>query len=378
MPFRATVMKKIFLPLGFAAILAATGCSEDFDVAAPYKQVAVVYGILDAKDTAHYIRIQKAFMDENKSAIDMAKMPDSSYFKDGEIEASLLEMNGSNTVKTISLTRVEMSAEGYPKDQPANNQGFFTTPHYAYKAKEPIKPGATYNLKIVNKTSGETIELQNPLGIINTKESSNLGDFYVAEFQRSDYFINLERTQPASANQFLIRGRTPAFGAMQEGVVRFHYVEKNTATGAQVDKSVDFNFANTESAPNGNPFTFQRPNIDFYTFLADAIGPAPSGIERYMDSCDVFVWAASAELLKYKQINQAQNSGVSSDQIKPIYTNLKGNAIGLLASRAYVVYRNVPLGRQAGQSGTAANYTLDSLRTNPITSALNIRGVSDH
>src|SRR5690348_5076996 len=104
-------MKKIFLPLGFAAIIAATSCSEDFEVAAPYKQVAVVYGILNAKDTAHYIRIQKAFMDEDKSALDMSKVPDSSYFKEGDIEATLIEVNGSNTVKTIPLTRVDMTLE---------------------------------------------------------------------------------------------------------------------------------------------------------------------------------------------------------------------------------------------------------------------------
>lgn len=371
-------MKKIFLPLGFAAIIAATGCSEDFKVAAPYKQVAVVYGILNAKDTAHYIRIQKAFMDEDKSALDMSKVPDSSYFKEGDIEATLIEVNGSNTVKTIPLTRVDMTLEGFPKDQPANRNGFFTTPHYAYKTIETIKSAATYNLKIVNKTNGETIELKSPLGIVNSRESSNTGDFNVYDFQKSDYFINLERTQPVSANQFLLRGAKPLFGVMFEGVMRFNYVEKNTATGQEVDKSVDFNLIYDEDASKNNVFTFQTPNIDFYTFLADAIGPAPSNIERYMDSCDVYVWAGSPELLRYKQVNQVQNSGISGDQIKPLYTNLKGNVVGILASRAYVVYHNVPLGRSAGQSGTPANYTLDSLKVNPITASLNIRGRSDH
>lgn len=375
-------MKKTFLSLGFAAILAATGCSEDFEIAAPYKQVAVVYGILNAKDTAHYIRIQKAFMDEGKSAIDMSKAPDSSYFKESEIEANLLEMSGTNVVKTIPLKRVDMSLEGYPKDQPMNTQGFFTAPHYAYKLQldknDVLKAGVTYNLKVLNKGTGETIELQSPVGIVNTKESPNKGDFYVSDFQKADYFINLERTHPVSANTFLLRGRKPLYGAFFEGVVRFNYVDKNTVTGQQIDKSVDFKFEYIKEKSLDDAFLFQVDNIAFYSFLADAIGPAPTNIERYMDSCDVFVWAASAELLSYKQINQAQNSGINGDQIKPIYTNLKGSAIGLLASRTYAVYRNVPLGRAAGQSGTPANYTLDSIRVNPITAPLNIRGRSDH
>jgi hypothetical protein len=159
-------------------------------------------------------------------------------------------------------------------------------------------------------------------------------------------------------------------------------VDKNTVTGAQVDKSVDYHFSDTTAVPGEN-FILSIPNVNVYSFLADAIGPAPANIERYMDSCDVIVWAGSSELAKYQQINLAQGSGITGDQIKPNYTNLTGskNVLGLVASRTYVMAKNVPLGREASSGGSGnypANYTIDSLRTNPITSSLNIKGRSDH
>src|ERR1044071_7961899 len=80
LPFPIRYNMKRFFLLGLTALIALTGCEKDFEVAAPYKDIMLVYGIIDPLDSAHYIRIQKAFLDENKSAIEMSKIPDSSYF----------------------------------------------------------------------------------------------------------------------------------------------------------------------------------------------------------------------------------------------------------------------------------------------------------
>ncbi|MCC7244082.1 MAG: hypothetical protein IT269_00265, partial [Saprospiraceae bacterium] len=59
------MQKLLFLPL--LALLVAS-CSNDFDVAAPWKEIPVVYGLLSPQDTAHYIRIEKAFLDASEGA----------------------------------------------------------------------------------------------------------------------------------------------------------------------------------------------------------------------------------------------------------------------------------------------------------------------
>jgi hypothetical protein len=92
-------MKKILLSaLGLASVIGVTSCSEDFKIAAPYKNIMVATGLLNMGDTAHYIRIQKAFMDENKSAIDMAKVSDSSFFAPGVLDVSIKEFNLNNSL----------------------------------------------------------------------------------------------------------------------------------------------------------------------------------------------------------------------------------------------------------------------------------------
>ena len=42
-----------------------TGCETDFDTTAPYKDITIVYGLLDSKDSMQYIKINKAFLAEN-------------------------------------------------------------------------------------------------------------------------------------------------------------------------------------------------------------------------------------------------------------------------------------------------------------------------
>jgi hypothetical protein len=42
--------------------LAFTSCETDFELNAEWKDITIVYGILNQNDTAHYIRIQKAFL----------------------------------------------------------------------------------------------------------------------------------------------------------------------------------------------------------------------------------------------------------------------------------------------------------------------------
>ena len=99
-------MKKYFL-VGVSALLALTGCEEDFDVAAPYKDITVVYGIMDKLDTVHYIRVQKAFLDERKSAIDMAKEADSSFYKD--ITVKMQEVSDKGVVVEQVLSRFDLN-----------------------------------------------------------------------------------------------------------------------------------------------------------------------------------------------------------------------------------------------------------------------------
>ena len=89
-------MKKIL----FAVISAITvfGCKTDFPVNAPYKPIMVIYGLLNANADTQFVRIQKAFQNENIDALIVAGNADSIYYDD-RLQVFLL----SNLNKTDSI-----------------------------------------------------------------------------------------------------------------------------------------------------------------------------------------------------------------------------------------------------------------------------------
>jgi hypothetical protein len=350
-------MKKHFLPL-IAALIFLGSCKEDFEVSAPYKDITVVYGILNKKDIAHYIRIEKAFLDEKKSAIDMSKVPDSSFYNN--LTVTMQEVKGS-TLTTIPLDLVDLdTVKGYEKQAGE----FFTSPNWAYKFTNTLSADANYRLLIKNNNTGRT-DSSELLGIVNSDSiRSTPGNFYLndSRIYSSSYVIEFARTNDAYKYQLF--GNTPKNGKLLEGHIIFNYIDSNVITGVLVKKSLDYLFATDTREPN-TQFTLEVQNKLIYSFLIDAMGSAPANIVRLMDSCDLLIYSGSYELYKYQQTVSGQNAGLTGEQIKPSYTNMKGtNSLGLLGSRAYVRYTNIGI----------EGITLDSLKANPLTKPLNIKG----
>lgn len=366
---------KNLLIVSFLAVAAITGfssCSEDFEVTAPYRQVTVVYGILDAKDSSHYIRIQKAFLDENKSAIEMAKDADSSFYKN--LDVTLLEYNQARTqvLKTTSLYRVDLNNEGYQKDHAETEQQFFSDVNYAYKFTNndlQLNPQNWYQLLIKNKDTDRT-DSSELIGIVNPDSVKEDHGFFVNQFTLANFKVSFPRT--TSSSIFKLNVLLPKNSRMLEGYIRFHYVDKNAITGQQTDKHVDYRFdTEVASTPEqvGYNFELSTQNSAIYGFLNAAIGPPGANIERYMDSCDLIIYAASPEILFFNQINLGQSGGITGDNIQPTYTNFKNeDVIGVIGSRAKRTYFNAAID----------DVTLDSLKANAATAPLNIRGRSDH
>lgn len=323
-------------------------CSEDFKVAAPYKNITLVYGLLNMDDSAHYIRIQKAFLDENKSAVVMAKEPDSSYYKN--LIVVMKEIVGSAVVNTISLSKVDLTDEGYTKDTGT----FFTSPNYAYKFKTTLNPDNRYRLVITNPDLGFTDSAD--IKVVNSKD--------LAPLIASNFTVEFSKMK---TNKFSIYCRVPTDAKYLEAKIKFRWVDKDINTGVETDHAADFLMA---SMPiTNNAFNIEKNNMEMYSFLKESMRTAPANIERYIDSCDITFAIGGQELYDYIIVTNSQSGGLTGDQIKPTFTNIKGKDVyGLFSSRGVRVYKNLPI------SGA----TIDSLRVNPITSDLGIVGRATH
>ena len=72
-------MKKILI-FAISALL-FTACDNELELIEDWKDIPIVYAILDPADTAHYIRVEKAFVDNEISGFELAGNPDSIYYE---------------------------------------------------------------------------------------------------------------------------------------------------------------------------------------------------------------------------------------------------------------------------------------------------------
>lgn len=313
-----------------------THCSEKFNIAAPYKDITVVFGFLDQNDTAHYIRIQKAFLDDKKSAITMAKTADSSFYKSLHVIIKRLDMNfNMSLIDTIALIRVDLNAEGYQK-QPGM---FFDAPNYAYKFKGKLNSNYIYRLVITNTLTGVVDSAETPI----ISEDSTI--FSVQKLDddnpitnKIDFSSTIEGRMLDLSGSYIqpnynYNGSTLPVGIAQM-VIRFNWADSNNSTFKHDPKYFDYDLGFGAIAPNGS-IDFKVKNTQLFTELATGMNCAPINIYRLLDRCQLFVYLGTQEYNTYLQISYTQGTGLTGSEIEPTYTNIKGaNVLGLFTSRA--------------------------------------------
>ncbi len=365
-------MKRIaFLSVATVLLFLMDSCSTKFDVAAPYKNITVIYGFLDQADTAHYIRIQKAFLDNNKSALTMAQSADSNYYASLNVKIERINLYTNGGIHdTIHLNRVDLTAEGYPKQAGV----FFNSPNYAYKFTGFLDPHYSYRIVVSNSATGEVDSAEAPV-IIDTDpfafnvpflDDSNVNraglTFYRTPVTKADELsLGCTYTLPSSFGTYNFYGQTtPATVAQM--ILRFNWADSNFATQQITYHSSDHDLG-LVGLENGS-FDFTMKNIDVYYAIRTALGVAPANTVRLLNRCTILAYLGTPDYNTYQQIQQAQGTGLTGSEIGPIYTNIKGaNVLGLFTSKGTRV-GNISISRE----------TVDSLIVSPILSEMKIRG----
>jgi hypothetical protein len=356
----SSIMKKIICSVALIiSALSVISCNDKLDIAAPHKDITVVYGMLDIADTAHYIRIQKAFMDENQSAIDMAKVADSNFYK--SLEVTMKELNAAGVVRSIiTLSKVDLEKEGFAKDTGA----FFNTPNFAYKFKYPLTAGNRYRIVIRNTNTGNIDSAETDI----LDNSGAYTVFGLTEWVFSGAQISFSQimSDAGKLRQSEYTAHVPANTGDAQLLLRFNWIDSNIASGTAVRRSADFSgFTFKSSVPNplAANFGLVATNKDIFDFLKATMGTPGTNQYRYMDSCDMLLYVAGVEYRRFKDLNSFKG-GLTADEIKPLYTNIKGkDVMGLLSTRTYAVRYQMTFGTE----------TKDSLSNGSITRDLNIR-----
>lgn len=360
-------MKKIILPVLALLVMALVqSCSENFNVAAPYKPITVIYGLLDRGDTAHYIRIEKAFLDDNKSALNMAKEPDSNFFNNINVRIQRLTFAG-NPVDTIHLTRVDLNAEGYPKDSGT----FYNAPSYAYKFKNLLDPGYIYRIIVTNASSGETDSADAP--VIDNRNST-FYIYYIDDTSSNPQF-EFANTNPNQTMTLAFKYVAPSNftfenltspASVAQVYIRFNWIDSNTSNGSKTYRSYDYDLGFKELSAAF--FTYDVKDVSMYNAIKGGLGAAPANTVRLMDRCQLITYLGTNDFYNYIKVAALQGTGLTGNEIQPTFTNIKGkNVLGLFSSRCV-------------RSGyvTITNNTINALRTASLVSEVKIVGTVYH
>ena len=87
-------MKHTYLFLTACLVYLLTACTPDFRLDAPYKDITIVYGVLDYSLDTNYVKVYKGFQGGSGFALE----PDSIYYK-----KITVVLEDTITKKTISM-----------------------------------------------------------------------------------------------------------------------------------------------------------------------------------------------------------------------------------------------------------------------------------
>lgn len=324
--------------IGLSAILLFFSCENDFDIIEDPKDIPVVYGFISLSDTAQYIRLERAFVDENISALEIAQNPDSLYYENAGVS---LVRNSNNAV--YQLQRVDGNLEGYVRESGV----FAQSPNYLYKihsSEIDLVGGETYTLRIERGDNFQVIEAMTVLLNNSSIKTPNPINAVTLDF---DYVDKTRFIWQSDEN-----------AAIHDLFIRFNYRERGPETGGQfITKSVSWPVS-TNINSDEERVDVEVEGINFYSFLRGAI-PVQENVERRFEDMDMIVISGGTEIQEFVAIGSA-NLGITSTQDVPVFSNIPEGR-GIFSSRNTVMLERINL----------SNPSLDSLRNGTLTRDLN-------
>ena len=291
---------------GFVAVMVSvvifTACDNDFDLVTDKVEIPVVYAIINAADTAQYFRVERAFIDENISALEIAQIPDSLYYAD-----AVVTLTRVTTGEAWIMDEVDGNLEGYPRQDGV----FATAPNTLYKLRTAditLESEEQYMLTIDigdNRPQivATTVLIKPPFLATPADEGG----------------LNID-----PARRFRINWNNNSTNAIYDAYVRLFYDE--TIDGVTTPKSIDWSLLK-----NSEINEIDVLSTGFYDLVGNSLVVDPSITRQQMGASFTLI-SGSIEISDYIRIGQA-NLGITSSGEIPVYEGSLSYGLGLFGSR---------------------------------------------
>lgn len=320
---RITILSPIILALGLVLF---ASCENEIEINAPFEDVAVVYCLLDADSTRHYIKINKLYQTLG-DAEEVAK--DRSAQEYEFLTGYLVELNDDGT-ENMAVRYPLQQTDTIPKDT-----GLFYNPDQTiYYVDGPLDESKAYKL-FFTKPNGENVEATTELIRKTDVPLQGTGGYRVNGIS----FVGPNGVK--SSEKFTIVG--PINAKIVEFIMKFRYQDVYQDGSRSGIKTVEipvgnYTFTTVREAENEESIieVFFNPEV-FYKTVGDAVpqitGNEVPAIDKRQPLTDtalvIELSFGDEELYTFIEVTKPSTSLLED---KPPYTNVD-NGIGIAASR---------------------------------------------
>ena len=315
----------------FGAFFAS--CSTDVEMYTDYKDVAIIYGLLNYQSDTNYIKITRAFCGTNDDPInahEVALIADSSNYP-GKLETRLIELKSTIGSQYEPTGREFVLDTMTIHDKEAGT--FYSPDQKVYYTTEQLNASTNgsrykYRLKVV-KPDGDTV----------TAQTTMVGD---EEFRILSGSANFQLGHTNAMGKIVFRA--DGMASLYDVKVRFNYSEQHVGEEMKwkhVSRSFGTKTIDKYLLEEGteNTYYLQYSLNWLFNALESAIGSDTvvdgnhPNVVRHIGGFVISISAGGDDMSMYYSANQAQlNSPMS---LVSLYTNIDGG-YGLFSSRTTV------------------------------------------
>ena len=331
-------MKNFCYLLLFALTLTSlSSCNKKLEVNAEWKDVTIVYGLLDQFDTIHYVKITKAFLGPG-NALDFARIYDSSNYS-MPLQVSMEEYSGSLLLRTIQLDTTSINNK---------DTGIFYSPYQKlFYTKAKLTPEFRYHLIIKNTLTQKVIE----------GNATLIGEL---DIEKPTIYTRVSFQAGRSTE---VKWTSAKAGKRYQVAIQIRYaetfVDDPTST---VIKSLDWlalSNVRSLSEKGGQVMDYYISGDAFFMFMGNQLKTDSvngRAVSRALRDCDYIFTVGSEDLSTYMDVTEPSMTII---QEKPAFTNII-NGIGLFTARVI----------QSRDTLRFSDQTIAEMKTNQFTKNL--------
>lgn len=317
-------MKRYVLIIVFTIAFILGSCSKEVNLYTDYKEIPVVYGILDANADTNYIKITRAFYALNDDATQIAMNPDSSNYP-GKLDVRLTEYCNGDSIRQIILDTITIGNKEPGAFYAPKQKMYYTTERLQKNTKNEKYQ---YELSIVlpDRVLTSRTDIVGSNGFKVKSLAANFSEEYFGVYRPLEYY--------------------PAINATSYEVsMTFTFKEQRYPGGDSIPRTMHWridrysnNYLYYHFVDNSYYKVTYKPEW-FYAELAEYLGDdtAVFGLTRMIGDypVEIIVSAAGDELTRYIEWNSIDNYGTVAGND---YTFIEGGT-GVFSSRMTTISR---------------------------------------